>query len=178
MTATNRAGATDAQVTEALTLLNGADRVELKLTVPDTDHESAIAALKMDSLDAQIHNVYFFDTPDLKLSNAGVVMRARRVQGKGEDTVVKLGPVIPSELPLRIRTSPGFGVEVDMMPGGLACSASLKGKAAADVREFATGKRGSARCSGRPSGRSTPSTRRTASRLTTSRCSARSSCSS
>jgi hypothetical protein len=140
MTATNRAGATDAQVVEALALLKGADSVELKVTVPETDQQSTVAALEMDSLDAQIRHVYFFDTPDLKLSNGGVVVRARRVQGKREDTVVKLRPVIPSELPLRIRTSPGFGVEVDMMPGGFVCSASLKGKAAADVRAVATGK--------------------------------------
>jgi hypothetical protein len=139
MTATNRAGATDAQVVEALALLKGADSVELKVTVPETDQQSTVAALDMDSLDAQIRHVYFFDTPDLKLSNGGVVVRARRVQGKREDTVVKLRPVIPSELPLRIRTSPGFGVEVDMMPGGFVCSASLKGKAAADVRAVATG---------------------------------------
>jgi hypothetical protein len=140
MTATNRAGATDAQVTEALTLLKGADSVELKVTVPETDRQSTVAALEMDSLDAQIGNVYVFDTPDLKLINGGVVVRARRVQGNQGDTVVKLRPVIPSELPLRIRTSPGFGVEVDMMPGGLVCSASLKGNAAADVREVATRK--------------------------------------
>ena len=49
----------------------------------------------MDPLGAQIRQVFFFDTPDLALENAGVVVRARRVQGKGDDSVVKLRPVVP-----------------------------------------------------------------------------------
>ena len=54
-----------AQVAELLRLIKGADSVELKLTVPDGDHRSAVAALGMDVLDAQIRQVAFFDTPDL-----------------------------------------------------------------------------------------------------------------
>jgi hypothetical protein len=34
--------------------------------------------------------VYFFDTPDLALDAHGVVVRARRVQRRGDDSVVKL----------------------------------------------------------------------------------------
>jgi hypothetical protein len=41
----------------------------------------------------------FFDTPDLALNKAGVVVRARRVQGRSDDTVVKLRPIVPGELP-------------------------------------------------------------------------------
>jgi hypothetical protein len=43
--------------------------------------------------------VFFFDTPDLRLNKQGVVVRARRVQGRGDDTVVKLRPIVPGELP-------------------------------------------------------------------------------
>ena len=68
---------------ELLKLMKGSDSVELKLTVPDADHRSAVAALGLDPLDAQIRQVFFFDTPDLVLNRAGVVARARRVQGKG-----------------------------------------------------------------------------------------------
>ena len=46
-------------------------------------------------------------------------MRARRVAGKGDDSVVKLRPVVPSELPRELRESPECVVEVDAMPGGL-----------------------------------------------------------
>ena len=140
MTVTGR-HLSDDDAASVLTLFKDADTVELKLTVPASDHRSAVAALDMDALDSQIRQVYFFDTPDLALSDHGVVVRGRRVQGRGDDTVVKLRPVTPSELPGRVRKLPGFGVEVDAMPGGYVCSASLKGKAVVEVREVASGRR-------------------------------------
>jgi hypothetical protein len=114
------------QIMEVLPLIKGADSVELKLTVPDADRRSAVAALGMDALDAQMRQVMFFDTPDLTLNNRGVVVRARRIQKSLGDTVVKLRPVVPNELPGRVRKSPSFGVEVDAMPGGFVCSGSMK----------------------------------------------------
>ena len=87
------------QLGELLGLIKGADTVELKLTVPESDHRSAAASLDLDALDAQIRQVVFFDTPDLTLNQNGLVVRARRVQGKGDDSVVKLRPVVPDELP-------------------------------------------------------------------------------
>jgi hypothetical protein len=119
---------TDAQLVELLDLIRDADSVELKLTVPETNQRSAVQALRLDPLDAQIRQVFFFDTPDLALNRAGVVARARRIQAKGGDSVVKLRPVVPDELPKSVRTAPGFGVEVDAMPGGYVCSGSMKEK--------------------------------------------------
>jgi hypothetical protein len=119
-------GLTNEQLAEMLRLMKGADTVELKLTVPETDQHSAIKALDIDPLDAQMRQVVFFDTPDLRLYEHGVVVRARRVQSKGDDSVVKLRPVVPETLPGKLRKSPNFGVEVDAMPGGFICSASLK----------------------------------------------------
>jgi hypothetical protein len=116
------------QLTELLALIKGADSVELKLSVPDGNRRSTVAALDMDPLDAQIRQVMFFDTPDLALNRHGLVVRARRVQGREGDTVVKLRPVVPDELSSDLRKSPLFGVEVDAMPGGFVCSASLKAK--------------------------------------------------
>jgi len=112
-----------------LELLEGADSVELKLTIPQDARSSAARALGVDPLDAQLRQVFFFDTPDLALNAAGVVVRARRRQGEQGDTVVKLRPVVPSDLPDEIRRSPSFGVEVDAMPGGYVCSGSFKGVA-------------------------------------------------
>jgi hypothetical protein len=109
-------------------LLSGADSVELKLTVPESQQRSVVAALGLDPLDAQVRQVFFFDTPDLKLDKAGVVARARRIQGRQHDSVVKLRPAIPSELPRKLRKLEEFVVEVDTMPGGQhVCSATLKG---------------------------------------------------
>jgi hypothetical protein len=118
---------TDEQVVEALALIKDADSVELKLTVPAHDQRTTLTALDIDPLDAQIRQVFFFDTPDLALDTGGVVVRARRIQGKGDDSVVKLRPVVPHELPPALRTSASFGVEVDAMPGGFVCSGSMKG---------------------------------------------------
>jgi hypothetical protein len=130
----------DAQLGELLDLIRGADSVELKLTVPEQDLRSTVAALGMDPLDAQIRQVFFFDTPDLALNASGVVVRARRVQSKGDDSVVKLRPVVPSELPGKLRRAPGFNVEVDAMPGGFVCSATLKqALPAGPVREAVLG---------------------------------------
>ena len=71
--------------------------------------------------------MFFFDTPDLRLNRQGVVVRARRVQGRGDDTVVKLRPIVPDELPASVRKAKTMVVEVDAMPGGYVCSASFKG---------------------------------------------------
>ena len=130
----------DAQIAEVLGLMQGADSVELKLTVPESHQQSTVAALGIDPLEAQIRQVFFFDTPELTLSTAGVVARARRIQGKGDDSVVKLRPVVPHELSTALRSSSSFGVEVDAMPGGFVCSASMKGTPVkADVRSAARG---------------------------------------
>jgi len=115
------------ELEEVFGLIRDADSVELKLTVPEADHRSTVVALGMDPLDAEIRQVFFFDTPDLALNENGVVVRARRVQRKGDDSVVKLRPVVPSELPDTLRSSPNLVVEVDAMPGGYVCSALLKG---------------------------------------------------
>jgi hypothetical protein len=131
----------DEQLGELLGLIEGADSVELKLTVPESDHHAAVGVLGLDPLDAQIRQVYFFDTPDLSLYKAGVVARARRVQGKGDDSVVKLRPVEPDQLPKKLRKTRGFGVEVDAMPGGFVCSGSMKSDARADVRDTVIGGR-------------------------------------
>ena len=84
----------------------------------------------------------FFDTPDLTLNKAGVIVRARRVQGREDDSVVKLRPVEPDELPQRLRDHPDMGVELDAMPGGFVVSASMKARLGTnDVRRCVKGDR-------------------------------------
>jgi hypothetical protein len=114
------------QIAEMLALTKGSDSVELKVTVPESAHRSTIAALGIDPLQAQIRQVFFFDTPTLDLDKQGVVVRARRIQNKGDDAVVKLRPVVPDNLAPEIRQSPNFTVEVDALPGGFVCSGAMK----------------------------------------------------
>jgi hypothetical protein len=118
----------DKRLEEAVKLLKGSDSVELKLTIPDASRASTIEALNLDILDAEMRDVIFFDTPDLRLNRAGIVARARRMR-KGGDSVIKLRPVIPDSLPNRLRRSKSFNIEVDWMPGRYVCSGSFKAKA-------------------------------------------------
>jgi hypothetical protein len=53
----------DSELGKMLSLMKDADSVELKLTVPESNRLSAGATLGMDPLNAQIREVFFFDTP-------------------------------------------------------------------------------------------------------------------
>ena len=128
----------DDALAEMLSLMQDSDSVELKLTIPESAQRSTVLALGMDPLDAQVRLIYFFDTPDLALERSGVVVRARRVR-RGDDSVVKLRPVVPSELADEVRDSRFCMVEVDAMPGGFVCSASFKGVPKTPVHEVAAG---------------------------------------
>jgi hypothetical protein len=128
MTTDTTAHLSGEQLLDLARLVRAADSIELKLTVPERAYRSTAAALGVDPLEAQIRQVYFFDTPELALDAAGVVARARRIQGKGGDSVIKLRPVVPGDLPEDVRRSPNFVVEVDAMPGGYVCSGSMRSK--------------------------------------------------
>ena len=137
---TTASGFSSDDVARMLELLKGADSVELKLTVPEPHQRSTVAALDLDPLEAQIRQIFFFDTPELDLDAHGIVVRARRIHGKGGDSTVKLRPVVPSELPPELRRSEAFRVEVDALPGGFVCSGALKGTHdSADVRRVGHG---------------------------------------
>jgi len=130
------------QLADVLDLVRKADSVELKLSVPDHDRRSTVAALEMDPLQSEMRQVVFFDTPDLRLYEHGVVVRARRVARKGDDSVIKLRPVDPDLLTGDLRRNPEFIVEVDEMPGGYVCSGSFKAKLGNDdVRRVLLGGR-------------------------------------
>jgi hypothetical protein len=130
------------QLLEMMGLLKGSDTVELKVTIPASGARSAVAALGMDPLESQLRSVVFFDTPELTLNEAGVIVRARRIQGKRDDTVIKVRPVTPEDLPEEMRQSPALGVEVDATPEGFVCSASMKGiLGTTEVREATLGDR-------------------------------------
>jgi hypothetical protein len=129
------------QLEELVTLLRGADSVELKLTVQDANQRSAVRALEMDPLEAELRQVFFLDTPDLTLNQHGVIVRARRTT-RGDDSVVKLRPVVPSEISADLRSLKGFGVEVDAMPGGFVCSGRMQAKMRpGKVKEAVAGER-------------------------------------
>jgi hypothetical protein len=142
MTTETTAGAIPG-IGDLLAAMRASDSIELKMTVPTSSHRATIASLPLDPVETQPRQVFFFDTPDLKLNQAGVVVRARRIQGGRGDTVIKLRPVVPAELPAELRQSAAFNVEVDVLPGFLGvCSGSLKGKMPNDdIRDAIAGGR-------------------------------------
>ena len=139
-TDTSRQRLSDADLVALMDLIKSAKTVELKLTISEDARYKTLQSLQVDPLEAEIRQILFFDTPDLKLNKAGVVVRARRIQVKGGDTVIKLRPVVPDDLPPGIRNLPNVGVEVDAMPGGYICSASYKGQTSdTDIKNVLAG---------------------------------------
>ena len=139
---TLRSTLSDEELQKLVSLTKDVDSIELKLTVPERAQLFTIRALNLDPLQAQLRQVFFFDTPDLALDDAGVVVRGRRSQKKGDDSVVKLRPVVPSEMPGALRRSPNFGIELDASPKGFVVSGSCKGiPAEGSVREAASGRK-------------------------------------
>ena len=128
------------QVGEVFHLIGGADSVEIKLVIPMEAQRAAFRSLELDPIEAEPRQVFFFDTPDMALSAAGVVVRARRSHGGTGDTVIKLRPVEPEMIDKELRRSESFKVEVDVLPGGFVCSASCKGRCTAqEVLDVAAG---------------------------------------
>src|SRR4051812_10410077 len=115
------------EMAEVFKLITGATSVEMKLSVPLTAQSATIKGIGLDPVEAQPRQAFFYDTPDLALNRAGVVVRARRIQGGDADTVIKLRPVNPSVIDPELSRSNAFKIEVDSMPGGFVCSASFKG---------------------------------------------------
>jgi hypothetical protein len=101
-----------------------------------------MTALELDLLEAEIRQVYFFDTPELTLHKSGVVVRARRVQLRGDDTVVEVHSVVPTELPSGPLESPNHTVRIHAVPDGYLCSESVTGTlGTTEVKETVMGKR-------------------------------------
>jgi hypothetical protein len=131
------------QLAETLKQYSGVDSIELKMTVDAADQRAVSMALEMDPIQARIRQVLFFDTPDLQLNKAGVVVRARRIQDKSADSVVKLRPIAPAEVSPKLRSTPGFSIELDVMPDGYVCSGSMKNVAIDDaiVKDVVAGRK-------------------------------------
>jgi hypothetical protein len=127
---------------KVLELLKGSTTFEAKVVVPDWSHRAAIKGLGFDPVDVVPRQIYFFDTPELALNKAGIIIRARRFSGGRGDTVVKLRPVDPVLVDPELRHSKSFKIELDVMPGGYICSASFKGvSTSAEVLEVVEGRK-------------------------------------
>ncbi len=105
--------------------LRGVDGVEIKATIPDRQIEAALALYGLTAGDEDPRFIYFFDTPDLDLFEAGVIGRARRVVGGDHDSTIKFRPVKPETVPPLWSKLKGFKIEADASETQTAISASL-----------------------------------------------------
>lgn len=130
----------DDELDRLLMLSREADRVELKLTVPESAHDATCAALGVDFGRVAAYRVYYLDTEDRALYRDGMVVRIRN--HSPDDSVIKLRPVSPSGIPADLRNSKEFVVEVDGMPGSYVCSGTLKAHLGVhDVEQTMAGQR-------------------------------------
>ena len=118
----------DDELDRMLSLSRAADRVELKLTVPKPALDATCAALGVNFAHVSAHRVYYLDTADRTLHRHGIVVRVRSIRRRPDDSVVKLRPVSPADIPPALRRSRQFVVEVDGMPGSYVCSGALKAR--------------------------------------------------
>jgi hypothetical protein len=110
----------------------GAERVEIKVTVRDDEERHAIEALGLKVAEAEGRNIYFFDTPALDLYKAGVVLRARQLEAQVHDSTVKIRPVDPAKVDRDWFEMDGFKLEADATGDKVVRSASLSAEQGSD----------------------------------------------
>jgi hypothetical protein len=121
--------------------IEGSDKVEIKITVTGNDEKRAYDALELERRDAARRDIYFFDTPELTLNKAGVVLRARAVEDDDHDSVVKIRPVDPDKVDDKWHDVDGFKIEADAVGNKVVRSASFKVKQKKDaIEKVAKGK--------------------------------------
>ncbi|GHJ42875.1 hypothetical protein Cs7R123_02170 [Catellatospora sp. TT07R-123] len=106
------------------------DTVELKAALAEGEGRDAAAALGLDLGAARTRQVYYLDTPCLKLEAAGLIVRIRRTGDGRADATVRLRPADPATLDPGLRRRKGFAVELDMFGDAFVCTASLKARPA------------------------------------------------
>jgi hypothetical protein len=111
----------------------GADKVEIKITIARDDEQRVFEALEVGRQDATRRGIYFFDTLDLTLNKAGVVLRARAIEDDDDDSVVKIRPVNPDNVDDKWRDIEDFKLEADSVGDRVLMSASLKAKQKKDA---------------------------------------------
>jgi hypothetical protein len=114
-----------------------ASNVELKVTLREDEIERALEDLELYDEDAEGRAVFFYDTMDLDLYGAGVVLRARDSDGGDDEATAKIRPMKATSVDLKWFAISGFKCEIDRVGTKDVESCSLtrpeKGKNIDDV---------------------------------------------
>jgi hypothetical protein len=122
--------------------ISGMDAVEIKVTIRPDQELRAERALAVDEDTAEVRIIYFYDTPELELCNAGVALRARLVKGDSDDSTVKFRPVDTGQVSEQWRRVEGFKLEADCVGDRIVCSASLtNSQQRGEIEDVAKGRR-------------------------------------
>ena len=99
--------------------------VEMKITARARDEDEVLEALERAHIKPEAREVYFFDTRELTLFEAGIVLRARLVHDGADDSTVKLRPVDPKTIGERWKDDEKLEFEVDAVGDNYVSSAKL-----------------------------------------------------
>ena len=118
------------------------DAVEIKVTIRPDQELLAERAMEVNEDTAEVRVLYFYDTPDLHLFDAGVALRARLVKGDADDSTVKFRPVEAARISRDWKQLEGFKLEADCVGDRVVCSASLSAvQQRGEIDDVAKGKR-------------------------------------
>src|SRR5215470_11041696 len=106
-------------------VLAGLDAVEIKVTIRPDQELRAERAMEVNEDTAEVRVVYFYDTVNLDLFNAGVALRARLVKGDADNSTVKFRPAEAARVSQDWRRLEGFKLEADCVGDRVVCSAAL-----------------------------------------------------
>jgi hypothetical protein len=87
--------------------------VEIKVTLAESDTTRAQRVFRLAARDPSEREVYFFDTGDLALKQAGVILRARHIKDAPDDTTVKIRPLASEDVESQWFDREGFKCEED-----------------------------------------------------------------
>jgi hypothetical protein len=120
----------------------GMDAVEIKVTIRPDQELRAERTMQVDEDTAEVRLIYFHDTPDLDLFNAGIALRARLVKGDADDATVKFrSEEVPRVAPHWMREK-GLKLEADWVGDRAVFSVSLTNEQPRDkITEVAKGER-------------------------------------
>jgi hypothetical protein len=102
------------------------DKAELKVTIAPSHIRRARYRFGLWNDESESRNIWFFDTTSLDLYNAGMILRAREIDGDDDDSTVKLRPFTRPELDDELRANDDMKCEIDRDPDGATSACSLK----------------------------------------------------
>ena len=105
-----------------------ASRIELKVTIAEADIDRALEALELDFDEAERRYVTFYDTNELALFEAGIVLRSRKIIDDDDDSTVKIRPLDAEaawDLVPELFAEEGGKCEIDRTPTREVSSCSL-----------------------------------------------------